>query len=684
MKKVFFPSMQGYKPKWLRSDIMAALVVTAIAIPESLGFAVIVGLPVQAGLYCALLAPIIFAMFTSSKHLVIGADSATAALVAAGGTAVAVVGTAEYGNGIAVLGIVTAFVLFAMSLLRLGFLADLISKPVLIGFISGVGVQLLIGKLPEMLGLHAHGSIFAKLGFVLTNANELAIVTTILSAIVVAIVVAGWKFNWPGSLIALGLTIIATKLFDLHAHGVEVVGAVPQGLPPFQIPHITFDIVASVLPIAFSIAIVILAQSLAVIRNSAARHEEKVNENQDLFALGMANATSSLVGGFAVNGSPPRTSAGEMAGGRSQLVNVIMAILIGIVLLFATGLFEYVPSAVLAVIVFSIGLHLIKFKELRDIWMVRRSEFAVAIAALGAVAALGVQKGVMIAVALSLIDRLRRQYHPHDELLVHDQKIADWAHDRIGAKRQFDAPEGVIVYRFNESLFFENAGYFLLRATDAVTSAKQTVRYFILDAGAISDIDYTASQTLKQFYNQLNTDDIQLAIAHVSPKLKTLLDKYGLTELIGEAHIYPSVRFAIESYVKKHVSSLDRLRALDLPKEGYIVISGAAMELMGMRETNDVDMVVNKTVYNALLDKHWKEFVLDDGKKVLSHHGYKVMMHWMGHSLSHLKRHAQEIDGIPVMSLNDLIECKKKMGRKKDRQDLQLIKKYQHSLQKKS
>ncbi|HEU4914679.1 MAG TPA: SulP family inorganic anion transporter [Candidatus Saccharimonadales bacterium] len=678
LKHLLLPSFKGYKKKWLKSDLMAALVVTAIAIPESLGFAIIVGLPVQAGLYCALLAPIIFAIFTSSKHLVIGADSATAALVAAGGAAVAAAGTSEYSNAIAVLGLVTALVLFAMSAARLGFLADLISKPVLIGFISGVGVQLLIGKLPEMLGLHASGGLFDKLSFLASNIQHAELAPAILSAAIVTIVILGWKLRWPGALIGLGLAIIATKLFSLHDLGIEVVGSVPQGLPAFHVPHISWDVVTEVLPVALSIAIVILAQSLAVIRNSAAKHEEKVDDNKDLFALGMANGASALVGGFAVNGSPPRTSAGEMAGGRSQLVNVIMALLIGLVLLFATGLFEYVPSAALAAIVFTIGLHLVKFHDLKDIFIVRQGEFTVALAALSAVALLGVQKGVMIAVALSLVERLRRQYRPSDELLLHDQKFADWANDRLRGshRKQFNAPPGLLVYRFNESLFFENAGYFLERATDAVASTKEQVIYFVLDAGAINDVDYTASKTLRQLYNQLSSDDVQLAIAHVSPKLRSLLKRYGLVELIGAEHIYPSVRTAIDSYTRTHVSSAYRIHTLGLPKTEYVVISGSALELMGIRQTNDVDLVVSKKAYDELRDNKWKEYVLDDGKKILSQHGYKIMLRWMGHDLARLKKTAQTIEGIPVMGLDDLIDCKTQMGRKKDIEDIKLIRKH--------
>lgn len=674
MKKILFSNLAGYKISQLRPDFIAALVVTAIAIPESLGFAAIVGLPVETGLYCALLAPIIFAMFTSSKHLVVGADSATAALVAVGAAAIASAAGLGFAAAVAVLGIATAAVLFAMSAARLGFLADLISRPVLTGFISGVGVQLLIGKLPEMLGLEAHGTLLEKAGFLVTHLGSIEPLTAALSAAIVAIVVIGWKIRWPGALISLVAAILATKLLSLQLHGIETIGAVPHGLPSFNLPSLQPHALMVALPVAFSIALVILAQSLAVIRNSATRYEEKVNDNQDLFALGMANAASALIGGFAINGSPPRTSAGEMAGGRSQLVNVLMSGLIGVVLLFATGMFEYVPLAALAAIVFTIGLHLFKFQAMRDILSVRPSEFAVAVIALCAVALLGVQHGVMIAVIVSLVDRLRRQYRPNHEILLKDKEFNDWAYERIGAgKHGLEAPEGMLVYRFSGSLFFENAGYFLECATSALARAKQGVSYFVIDAGAINDVDYTAAQTLKQLYNKLNADDIGLAIAHATPKLQTLFQTYGLTDMIGQEHIYPSVRAAIKSYTKSTVTSLDRIEALALKPSNYIVIGGAVMELHGIRRTNDVDLVVDKATYQTLQNKNWKEFVQDDGKRVLSSRGYKVMLNWMGRDLRNLQKHREFVHDVPVMSLQDLIDCKKKMGRKKDLADIKLI-----------
>lgn len=682
---LLFPSMSGYRKSWLRSDIMAALVVTAIAIPESLGFAVIVGLPVQAGLYCALLAPIIFAAFTSSKRLVVGADSATAALVAAGAASVATVGTVAYGNAIAVLGIVTAAILLAMALARFGFMADLISRPVLIGFISGVGVQLLIGKLPEMLGMHVHGTLLHKLSFVATHLGSIGWPTALLSGCVVAIVVAGWKYRYPGALLALVAAIVATKLFNLQAYDIDVVGTVPAGLPSVHIPEMSLSMISALLPIAFSIAVVILAQSLAVIRSSAARHEEKVRDNQDLMALGLANAASAMIGGFAINGSPPRTSAGELAGGRSQLVNVIMSLLIGVVLVLATGLFAFVPAASLAAIVFTIGLHLLKIDELKSVWRMSRSESIIALVALVTVALMGVQKGVMLAVLLSLIERLRRQYHPYGEVLVRDQQYAEWAADRfVRGRHPLDAPGGLLAYRFNDALFFENAGYFMEQVTRVISEAKEPVKTFVLDASAISDIDYTAAQTIGRVIAQLDADDVQFCVAHASPHLRKLLKRYGLLDLVGQQNVYPNLRFAIEAYGQNNISKKEYIERLHLAQSDYVVIGGSVMELFGIRDTNDVDLVVSQEVYDDLQQKGWKEFVHDDGKRLLTKHGYRIMLQWMGRDLGALQANATVKDGIVLMSLDDLIECKVQLGRKKDLQDVAALRSYiakQHKLQ---
>lgn len=676
--RIFLPSFDGYKKSSLKRDFLAALVVTAVAIPESLGFAAIVGLPIQTGLYCALLAPIVFAIFTSSRRLVIGADSATAALVASGAATVAVASSQEYAGAVALLGVLTGLMLLAMSVLRLGFLANFISRPVLVGFLAGVGVQLLFGKLPEMLGLESHGNLIEKVLYTLINLQYIHWPTATMAFVTLGVVLVAGRFKLPGALIGLLGAAVATKLFNLEQYGVAVVGDIPAGLPQFALPTLSLADAALMFSSALAIAMVILAQSSAVIRSFAAKYDEPVRDNKDLMALGFANIASALTQGFAVNGSPPRTSVADIAGGRTQMVNVFMALIIGTVLLFATNILTIIPHAALAAIICSIGLHLIKIEQLRDIWQAHKAEFVIAMIALLAVALLGVQQGVMIAVLAALVERLRRSYRPSDDILLRDGKIAEWAAERIeGSHKHTSRPDGILVYHFDSDLFFENTNYFTRRLKRAIRGAKKPVTSVILDAGAMSDIDYTGAAALKKLVNQLTIDDVRFSIAHVSPALSRLFDVYGITALLGEENIYASLRDAMRAQPGVKRSTIQMVQRLELSPRSYVVIGGGVLEALGLRETMDVDMVVSKNAYQEFRSRGWREYVHDDGKRVLSHRGYRIMTSFMGRDLRRLQRHSFAIDGVRFMSLEDLIKSKEKLGRKKDRQDIALIRAYQ-------
>lgn len=677
MKKWFLTSFQGYKKEYLKSDLMAALVVTAIAIPESLGYAVIVGLPVQTGLYCALIAPIIFAIFASTKRLIIGADSATAALVAAGAASVAAVGSPEYGGAIATLGVLTGATLIAMGLLKFGFLADFISRPVLIGFISGVGVQLILGKFPEMLGMEAHGNLIAKVVHIFSNLGEIHWQTVGLSALVVITMFMATKKKLPGALIGLGMAIVATILFGLAQQEVKMVGAVPAGFPQLSLPTLSVDMVINLVMAAFSIAIVILAQSSSVVRTYAAKHDEAVDDNRDLIALGFANISSALTQGFAVNGSPPRTSASEHAGGRSQLVNVFMAIFVGLVLLFATGLFDIVPMAALAAIVFMIGFHLIKVDDLKDIWRVNKGEFLIAIVALGGVAILGVRQGIIIAVIISLIERLRREYRPSDQILLRDQELDDWADLRLDSHHKYSSrPAGLLVYRFDSAIFFENSSYFSERVRAVIAEAKKEVTSVIIDSGSITDLDYTSAHTIRRLHQQLSEDNIRFGFAHVSPELRQLFRRYGLTNVIGAENIYDTLNEAIKDQPESRRSAIDMVKRLHLPERSCVVIGGGVLEVLGLRTTRDIDLVVSQRVYNSLRHRGWSEYTSDEGKRILSHKGYKIMTTYMHRDLQRLLRHSFVIRGVHFMGLEDLLKSKTAMGRRKDKDDIKRIHRY--------
>lgn len=676
--RVFIPSFAGYKRSYLKKDFIAALVVTAIAIPESLGFAAIVGLPIQTGLYCALLAPIVFAVLTSSRHLVIGADSATAALVASGAATIAAAGSTEYPAAIALLGVLTGLMLITMSVLRLGFLADLISKPVLVGFLAGVGAQLIIGKLPEMLGIEAHGGLLAKLATLVTQLGTIHWPTAVLACGIFAIVILTGRRKLPGALIGLVVAIIITKLGNLEQYGIATVGELPAGLPQLIMPDLSIPHMITLSLSAAAIAVVILAQSLATIRSFADKYDEPVRDNKDLMALGFANIISALTQGFAVNGSPPRTSAGEIAGGRSQMINIFMALLIGLLLLFATDVLKLVPHAALAAIVCSIGLHLIKINQLKDIWNTHKIEFAIAMVALVAVAVFGVQKGIILAVLCALIERLRREYRPHDGVLLRDQEISDWAADRIrGSHRHITQPEGVLVYRFDADLFFENASYFSRRIKQAIDGAKQPVRVVIVDVGAMGDIDYTGAAALRKVVEQLTIDEVRFGLAHVAPGLRKMLDIYGVSGLIGDENMYPSLREAVRSQPGVRRSTIDMVRRLNLPPRSYVVIGGGVLEALGLRDTMDVDLVVDKATYKRFHEQGWKEYVHDDGKRILSHRGYKLMTSYMGRDVHRLLKHSFVKDKVRFIGLDDLIKSKEQFARTKDLEDIKLIRHYQ-------
>ena len=653
--RILFSGFANYKREYIKKDFVVAIVITAITIPQSLGFAAIAGLPIQTGLYCSLFAPVIFAIFTSSRYLIVGADSATAAIVASGATAIAVAGSPEYPSAIALLGLLTGLILLAMSILRLGFLADLISKPVLVGFLAGVGMQLIISQIPSMIGINFNGDIIASLNMLVSNLDNINWSSLIFSLFVLVIVIIANKRRLPGELIGLVIAVLAMKIANLERFGISVVGKIPSGLPTVSIPDLSIENIAVIFTSALVIATVILAQSLATIRSSAEKHDDTTNDNKDLAALGFANIISSLTQGFAINGSPPRTLTAEIMGGKSQMVNIFVSAIMAMVLIFTADILSYIPNAALAAIICSIGFRLFDFSRLRDIWHTHKIEFLIAMVALVSVAILGVQDGI----------------------LLRDQKISEWAATRIqGNHRDITSPEGVLIYRFGSDIFFENADYFIRRIKQSIDGAKKPVNTLILDAGAISDIDYTGSAALKKIAARCMGDNIKFSIAHVSPGLQVLFDNYGVTEIVGSDFIYQSLREAVRSQPGTRRPVVEMVKSLGLNINDYVVIGGGVLEVLDLRQTVDVDLVVSKSVYGKFKDLGWKEYIQDDGKKILSKRGYKIMMHYMRRDLRRLTKYSFIKNGVRFMGINDLIESKERLGRSKDLEDIDLLNKY--------
>ena len=521
---------RSYRPAALRADVLAGLTVTAIAVPESLGYAGIVGLPPQTGLYCALFPAVVFALLASSRQLVVGADSATATLVAAGAAAVAAPGSADYPSVVALLVLGAAGALVLMSAARLGFLADLIGRPVLTGFLSGVGVSLVITKLPAVLGVPASGAPLERLVDTVRGLGQVNWWSAAVGAatVVVYLVLERWVPRLPAALVALvGVAALADAV-GAADHGVMPVGAVPAGLPALRLPSLGASDLVRLLPAAVAVAFVVLAQSAAVARSFAVQHERRDDTNADLLALGAANAVSALTGGFAINGSPPRTVAADEAGGRTPVVNLVMAACIAVVLVALTGLFDHLPAVVLDALVLAIGIRLIAVGQLRRILAARRSEFAVAVIALVVVAFVGVEQGLGVAVVMALADRLRRQYHPHDEVLLLDGQLSARLVKRLG---HVDGLDGVLAYRFGSSLFFENSDRFDTRVRALVARCSNPVRAVVVDASAIEDVDFTAGEMLARLRTDLHDRQCDLIVAEGSPELWEALGAVGLGDV---------------------------------------------------------------------------------------------------------------------------------------------------------
>jgi high affinity sulfate transporter 1 len=537
---------EGLRGMNLRTDVIAGITIAAIAIPESLGYAKIAGMPIQAGLYCALLPAVLFALLGSSRQLVVGADSATAALVAAGAGAVAASGSSDYASAVGVLGILTALFLMLVVLLRLDFLADLISRPVLAGFLSGVGVSLIIGNLPSVLGIPASGSTWDKLVDTVTNLGSTVPASAALGfgTIAVMLLLERKLPKLPAALIALVLLSVVGVVIGAADRGVAMVGSIPAGLPTIAVPAFQAGEVARMAATAASIAVVVLAQSAAVARSFALKNGYEVSVGQDMGALSVANLGSAFTGGFAINGSPPRTAAGDGAHSSSQLVNIVMAVVVGLVLLFLTGLFEYIPSAVLDAVVLTIGILLIKWATLQEVRRSSTPEFLVAMLTLLVVAFVGVEQGILLAIVISLIDRLRRQYHPHSEVLVSDGEVASRLAPRLVMRGELPpgSLDDVLVFRFSAPLFFANATYFGDHVRELMVQATTPVRVLILDCAAMEDIDYTGAQTLAELGHELAGVGGVVVVTEISDEALAMLRATGVD---ADIQVVPRIEDAV-------------------------------------------------------------------------------------------------------------------------------------------
>jgi len=547
---VRFRILQGVLPitaAEIPGEIVAGVTLAAIAIPEVMGYTKISGTPVITGLYTMLIPTALFAVFGSSRHLVVGADSATAAILAGGLAGIAATGSDQYLALAGVLALLAGAFLLLARVLRLGFLADFLSRTVLIGFLTGVGVQVALGQVAGMLGLPGggHGTLgklwndLQQLGQ--ANRYDLAIA---LVALVAILGLGKVSKRIPGPLIVAIGAIVASWAFGLEKE-VHVVGAVPGGLPDLGLPKMdwSWQVIATLLPTAFAMFVVILAQSAATSSAYATRYDERFDENTDLVGLALANVGAGLSGTFVVNGSPTKTQIVDSAGGRSQLSLLAMAGIVLVVLLFLTGPLAFMPEAALSAIVFVIGVHLIDVAGMQKVFAERRSEFWVALITAVTVVVVGVQQGILLAIALSLIDHTRYGYRPKNGVLVEGESGGRQPRP-VGTAAQ--AAPGLIVYRFSHSLYYANCRQFADEVSFLADAADPPLRWLCLEASAIDAIDYSAAETLRSVHTKLEARGIRLVVAEVMEDL-TSRTGYRFKELVGDA-FYDHLEDVLKEY----------------------------------------------------------------------------------------------------------------------------------------
>jgi len=548
-----FPVLQGILPvdrARIPRDIAAGVTLAALGIPEVMGYTSIAGMPVITGLYTILIPIAVFALLGSSRHLVVGADSATAAIMAAGLTGMAAVASPQYVTLAGMTAIITGGYLILARVLKLGFIADFLSRSVLIGFLTGVGIQVAMGQVGGMLGVPSQsGGTIQKFVKTLGDIGSANAATVGVSAAVIVVILGSKAISpkIPGALIAVIGSILVSWYLDLAADGVATLGPVPGGLPSLSFPAVSWSQFASLAGTAGAIFIVVLAQSAATSRAYAAKYEEPFDENVDLVGLGLSSASAGLSGTFVVNGSPTKTQMVDGAGGRSQLASLTTAGIVLIVLLFLTVPLQYMPKAVLASVVFLIGIELVDIKGLRVIWGMRRDEFAIAVLTGLLVVVVGVEQAIVVAIVVSVIDHLRRSYAPKDAVVLagpdghlRSAPVADGG----------QMVPGLVVYRFTSGLYYANANRFNEEVLSLVDGADPagSVRTVVLEASPVVDVDYSGGLTLKQVVSELSDRKARLFIAQASADVRTELDRYGITEALGADAYFETVGEAVQAH----------------------------------------------------------------------------------------------------------------------------------------
>jgi high affinity sulfate transporter 1 len=541
-----------YQRPWLTKDIVAGLVLSTLLVPQGMAYAELAGLPPITGLYTTILCLLGYAVFGPSRVLVLGPDSSLGPMIAAviipivgsGGDPAVAIGLAS------MLALMVGTIMAVAGIAKLGFIADLLSKPTQIGYMNGLAVTILVSQLPKLCGFSVDGSglIAEATGFLKGLAAGDAVPAAVgigLFTLAVILVLQRWLPKVPAVLLAVVLAIAATWLLDLGERGVKLVGPLPEGLPPLTLPHADWSQVPLLLIGALGITLVSLTDTISTASAFAARSGQEVRGNQEMVGIGAANIAASLFQGFPVSTSGSRTAVAFQSGARSQLTGVVGAAVIVVMLLLAPGLLRDLPQPALGAVVIAASLSLADISGTVQLWRRRRTEFVVSMAAFLGVALLGVLPGIGVAVALSVLNVFRRVWWPYQTVLGRPQNVAGY-HD---LRRYPDAERlpGLVMFRFDAPLIFANARVF----RDQIRRLARTdppPRWIMIAAEPITDVDTTAADMLEDLDADMNARGVSLVFAEMKDPVRRKIDRYQLTRTIDPAHFFPTVEDAVVAY----------------------------------------------------------------------------------------------------------------------------------------
>ncbi len=537
--------LRGYQRQWLRPDLVAGLVLAAILVPQGMAYAELAGLPAVTGLYTTIACLVGYAMFGPSRVLVLGPDSSISPLIFA--AIVPLLAGGDAGTAIALAGmlaLMVGLVEIALGLGKLGFVADLLSSEVQVGYMNGLGITIIVGQLPKLFGFSTDANGFVReIEQFFRNIDETHTTTLVvgLSVLVILLVLPRLVPRVPAILVAVvGVTIVSAVL-NLSSKGVATVGSLPRGVPTPAFPWTSINDVGPLLIAALGITLVSLTDTIATATSFASRRGDEVDPDQEMIGLGAANLAAGLFQGFSVSTSGSRTAVAEQSGAKSQLTGVVGAGLVVVLLLFLNSLLADLPQTALAAVVITAALSLMDLGVLRRYFQVRKSSLILSLAATAGVVLFGVLEGIVIAIVLSILMFFRRSWWPHGAVLGAVDGLDGWHNvETFPEARQLP---GIVVYRWEAPLFFANAGAF--RSQVRRLALEEQPSWIVVQCEAITDIDVTAADMLTLLDDELNTKGVRVAFAELRSRLQDLTLRYGLFETLDRNHFYPTLDAAL-------------------------------------------------------------------------------------------------------------------------------------------